>query len=141
MIIDSQLELSNKQSLAGSGTIVSTNVIDTGSVGDVGIGETLRLYVQIDQALAGATAVQIVLQTDDNEAFSSPVAIYTSQSFAAAAVVAGAELVDVEIPRGAERYLRVGYVLTGTATAGQATAVLVENVQRNRAYQSGFTVA
>jgi len=141
MIIDSQLELSNKQSLAGSGTIVSTNVVDTGSVGDVGIGDTLRLYVQIDQNLAGATALQVVLQTDDNEAFSTPTVIYASGTFAAAAVIAGAELVDIEIPRGAERYLRVGYVLTGTASAGQASAHFVEDVQRNRAYPIAYTVA
>lgn len=141
MIIDRQLEFSSNQSIVGSGTIISTDVVDTGSVGDVGVGETLRLYIQIDQSLAGATALQFVLQTSATENFAAPVALFTSPSFPTAQVLAGRELVDVEIPRGALRYLRVAYVLTGTSTAGQVTSQLVENVQRNIAYPTAFVVA
>lgn len=138
-IIDSQLEFSVKQSLIGTGTIVSTNVVDTGGPGDAGVGDTLRFVVQPNISLAGATAVVVNLQTDDNDAFSSARVLFT-KSFTAAEFVAKATLVDIEIPAGAERYLRATYVLTGEASAGQVNAVLVEDVQRNRAYESGFEI-
>jgi len=141
MYIDSQETFSEGQSLiSATGDVVSTNIYDTGANADVGIGEPLFLIARIGTAVVGAgSTTQVVLQTDDNSAFSSPKEFPLTGAQAPAALTANTFAVKARLPIGLERYLRVVYRIAGAAvTAGTVDAYIVKDVQANNAYPSGI---
>ncbi len=141
MYIDSQEEFSVGQSLiSATGDVVSTNIYDTGSVGDVGIGEPLFVFARIGTAVVGAgSTITVVLQTDDNTAFSSPREFPLTGAQAPAALTANTYAVKARLPIGLERYLRLVYRIAGAAvTAGTVDAAIILDVQANNAYPSGI---
>jgi hypothetical protein len=133
MLMDAQNRPSNAQSLAGSGTIVSTDSIDLLSAADNPGrgGMPLRMWAGITTALAGATSVQAQLISSANSNLSSPTVLASGPVTALASATAGAKLLDVPLPDIADRYIGVQYVLVGTATAGAATAGVVGGTDRN----------
>lgn len=123
-------------------TAASTNIYNTGSTGDIGIGEPMYLVVNTGTAFAGGTSVTISLEADTTSSFSSPVAIFTSQAFLTAGLTANTNLLNNPIPPGCKQYLRVKYTVSGTYTAGTVTAYLSpEQYQANRSYPSGINVS
>lgn len=128
MILNSQEMFSEAQAVA---TGASTNTIDLGAIGtpvygsvalprDLGAGTKIPLLVQIVEDVAGATAVSVALQTASDDAFTSPTTLAT---MAFPALTAGSRCSVPVIPYGAcDRYLRLYYTVTGTATAGKITA-------------------
>jgi len=145
MILDSQEVFSAAQAFTATGDTVSTNQIDTGSSADDGIGEDVTLFAKVNTTFtsAGAPTLQVVLQASaDNSTWTDK---YVSPSYALAALVAGAVLVNAVIPIGpqaAPRYLRVVYrVGTTTYTAGAMDAFLVKNPQAYQFGANGFAVA
>ena len=125
-------------------TRVSTNVIDTRGVADIGIGADIFLYVQVNTALtsAGASTLAVSIETDDNSAFSSATTIYTTVAIPKASLVGGYQVVNTPIPSGCERYLRLRYTV-GTAdfTAGTVTAEIIPyQGQSDRYYPSAVPV-
>lgn len=145
MILDIQEQFSSAQSIvSAAGDVVSTNVYDTGAAADVGIGEEMYIVAKTIAAVtsAGAATVQVVLQTDDNVGFATPVEFPLTGALALASLTANTELVKQRLPIGLERYIRVVYrVGTAATTAGTVDAFLVKDVQANKPYASGFTVA
>ncbi len=145
MILDTQEQFSSAQSIvAAAGDVVSTNVYDTGAAADVGIGEEMYIVAKTIAAVTsgGAATVQVVLQTDDNVSFTTPVEFPLTGALALAALGANTELVKQRLPIGLERYIRVVYRIgTAATTAGTVDAFLVKDVQANKPYASGFTVA
>ena len=126
MYLDKQLMFSEAQAVTV--TAASTNVIDLGAGTDAGAGEPLEMMVMVDEAAtaAGSATVTIALETDDNEAFASPATLASSGAIGKAALTAGSSHFRLEVPEGAERYLRLTYtVATGPLTAGKFTAGLV----------------
>jgi hypothetical protein len=138
MIFDKQTLFSDAQAITT--TAASSNIIDLGvparPVGgkanirkDLGRGNKVPIRVQlIETALAaGAATLTIELQSDDNEAFSSPKVVATSGAIPKAALVAGWIWPVEYLPRGTdERYVRLNYtVTTGPLTAGKVTAGIV----------------
>lgn len=122
MILSMQDLFSDKQAITT--TKPSTNVIDLGEAGkrDLGAGNKVPLLMQVVESFAGLTSLTIEVQTADNEAFTSPATIVT-QTFAAAKLKAGARLALSVAPSGSfERFMRLNYVVSGTATAGKVTA-------------------
>lgn len=125
-------------------TRVSTNVVDAKGFGDVGIGGCLYIYVQVNTALtsAGASTLTVALQTDDNASFSSATTVYTTAAIPKASLIAGYQVVNVAVPTGCERYLRLNYTV-GTAdfTAGSITAEIIPyQGQSDRYYPSAIPV-
>lgn len=149
MYMDINEQFSNGQSLiAGTGDLVSTNVLDTNPTGnpstpqnhDEGIGEEVYLNVRIGTALvqAGGT-LQLVLQTDDNVAFSSPKEFPLNAALGPTNYPANTFVYQGRLPIGLERFLRVVYrSATAAVTAGTADAFLTKDTQATRAYKSGF---
>lgn len=145
MITDKLNTFSNGQAVTA--TAASTDVIDLGPLThgntrrDIGAGEPIYLVVAaLTTATAGGAATtNIQLQTsDDNSAW---VTLFDSGSLALSALTAGARPVQVAVPRGVRRYLRVNYVIgTGPLTAGSFFAGLVKDVQDNTKYASGFSI-
>lgn len=144
MITDRLNTFSNAQVVTA--TAASTDVLDLGPLThgntrrDIGAGEPIYLVVAAltAAAAAGAATTNIQLQTSDNN--STWVTLFDSGALALADLLAGARPVQVAVPRGVRRYLRVNYVIgTGPLTAGSFWAGLVKDVQDNTKYASGFT--
>ena len=143
MITDKLNTFSSAQVVTASAP--STDVIDLGPLThgntrrDIGAGEPIYLVVvaQASAAAAGAATANIQLQTsEDNSAW---VTLFDSGSLSLASLGAGARPVQIAVPRGVRRYLRVNYVIgTGPLTAGAFWAGLVKDVQDNIKYASGI---
>lgn len=107
------------------GTGVS-DVIETGFKGDAYVG--LWLVVRGIEAGAGGTSVVVKLQTASDEAFSSPVDLFTSGAIELAALTEDTEHVKVRIPLGCDKYLRLKYEVTGSFTGGTMEGYLTPDV-------------
>lgn len=144
MIFDAQNLFSDAQAITA--TTVSTNVIDFGASGkpigaaaairkDLGRGKKVNVRVQMVEAAlaAGAATLTVDLQTDDNEAFSSPRVAWTSGAIPKASLIAGYVFSLESFPRGTdERFARLNFtVANGPLTAGKITAGVVAATEDN----------
>ena len=138
MILDKQNLFSDQQSLAGTGNILSTNVIDLGVAGtlakdgtairnDVGRGEEPKVFAQITADVSGGTSVQLQLVQADDSAMSTNLEVLEqTDAIAVATLKAGYQFRLTRIPPGVtRRYLAMRYVVVGTNTSGSATAGVV----------------
>lgn len=135
MILDKELTFSLAQVVTASAA--STDFYDQGVANSFLNYAPMYLLINIDEAAtaSGSATVSFALEQDDNAAFSSPVAIYTSGAIAKATMVPGYQLI-IPVPAAiSERYLRVYYtVATGPLTAGKFTATMLPTVQSTKAY-------
>lgn len=177
MILDGLLQFDNAVSLAiAVGTQASTNVIDLGVTSgipssangggarDLGIGDdpALKLLSQVSTAFTsgGAGTLSVALQGAPDNGSGSPgswTTWWVSPTYALATLVAGARLMDMDMPRppagvGVPRYLRLLYTVGGaTMTAGNVTSNIVldrddqmyqgTNNATQGGYAAGVTVA
>ena len=102
------------------------DVIETGFKGDAYVG--LWLVVRGIEAGAGGTSVVVKLQTASDEAFSSPVDLFTSGAIELAALTEDTEHVKVRMPLGCDKYLRLKYEVTGSFTGGTMEGYLTPDV-------------
>lgn len=143
MFIDKLLMFSESQAVTA--TAASTDVIDLGPIKgtkrDIGVGEPLEFWTNVNTtaAAAGAATVNVQLQTSpDNATWTT---IYDSGAMALASLVAGKRVLSTKVPQGVLKYLRVNYVVgTGPLTAGAFTSGINLDVDANYSYPSGFTV-
>lgn len=161
MIIDALLQFSGTvnpttgQSLAATGTVTSTNVIDLAGVGtgntgrDIGMGQELEIAIEVTTAFVGGTSTQVQLVCADDAAISVNVTtIVLSPAILTAALTVGAQII-LHLDRAAatnvaRRYLALQYVIVGTNTAGAVNAFVTRNVQdkgNNTLFNSGFAVS
>lgn len=174
MILDNYLTFDLAANLAQPvGTYNSGNIIDLGSLGlpnsasgggarDMGIGDdpALKLSV-IATALftsGGAATLAINFQGAPDNGAGSPGAYTTyasSQTYALAALIAGAQLFNIDVPRppagvAAPRFYRLQYVVGGVAfTAGTLESQIVldridqalSSAGNLSGYPAGITVA
>ena len=135
MIFDRQNQFSDRQAITA--TAVSTDVIDFGVAQtpkhaanaisrDIGKGRKPEIRIQVVEAFNNLTSLTVEVQTDDNEAFSSA-KVVMDMVVPLAQLTRGAVLLPDVFPRGIdERYMRLRYVVAGTApTLGRVTAGLV----------------
>ncbi len=142
--------------LPTTGTQNSSNIIDLHMAGipvlanlqgarDMGIGDdpALKMLVQVITAITGGTNLQVVLQGAPDNGSGAPGSYtnwWASPVYAEATLVAGARLYDMDLPRppagvGVPRFLRLGYVSTGTHSAGALGAWIVLD-RSDQMYQS-----
>lgn len=141
MLMDRSALFSDGQAITA--TAASTNLIDLGATGtiygysapqvrDVGLGESIPLFVGVTQSFNNLTSLTISIQTDDNAGFASATTIWTSPAYTLAQLAVGARylLPDV-LPAGVnERYVRLNYTVAGTAPSlGKITAGVVADRQ------------
>ncbi|UPY96259.1 MULTISPECIES: Bbp16 family capsid cement protein [Pectobacterium] len=137
MILDKLLMFSEAQAITAS--TVSTDIIDLGPIDgnrrDIGVGEPLEFFVNVNTTAtaAGAATVNIQLQTSaDNSTW---VTLSDSGALALSALTVGKRVVSLKVPQGVLRYLRVSYaVATGPLTAGAFTAGINLDVDANSHY-------
>jgi Bbp16 len=139
-----------------TGTQNSTNVIDLHMAGipvlvsgqgarDIGIGDdpALKLLVQVGTAFTTGTTLQVVLQGSVDNGSGAPLSFtnwWLSPAYAEATLVAGARLYDMDMPRppagvAVPRFLRLGYISTGTHTTGSIFGAIVID-RHDQMYQS-----
>ena len=130
MIFDRQTLLSDAQVITATGP--STNVIHLGPIKagltrDIGKGEPIPFLMQVVESFNNLTSLEIKVQVDDNEAFSSPKQIGTTGLLVLADLALGKKINIDSVPRDAdERFFRLYYDVTGTApTTGKITAGVV----------------
>ena len=139
MILDKDLAFSEAQVIPTGATTPSTNVVDLGSVRDIGVGEDMELVVVLTSALVGAGTVAVVIQTDDNVGFASPVTAQTIGTFAAASAAGTRFTAKIQPGAIVERYMRVAYT-SGVLTGGAASAYLAHGVDNTRFYADAITI-
>jgi hypothetical protein len=161
MINDALLQFSggynptSGQSLIGAAaTTTSTNVIDTAGVGfgntarDIGQGQALEIMIEVIQAFAGGTSMQVQLVTADDAAISVNVTPIVIEPAVLTAALTAGKLIplhwDRSAPSPARRYVALQYTTVGTMTAGSVNAFAVTSVQdvgNNTLFNSGFSVS
>jgi len=151
MIMDKQGEFSDTQLVTA--TAISTNVIDLtlGQSGlttiDIGSGEPIWLTIVVSGVVtaSGSATVTFSLESDSTADLATSATVHwTSAAIGKATLVAGYEVVKMRLPIGSyERYLGVRYtVATGPLTSVSSfSAYLSKDVQNERNYQAGYTVA
>lgn len=151
MILDGLLQFTAGNGvgdLPTTGTQTSTNVLDLGVTGglpasavngggarDIGIGDdpAMKLLVQVLTAFVGGTSLAVAVQGAPDAGSNTP-GTYTTMTtgpiVAEASLIAGARLLDQDMPRqvagqALPRYLRLSYINVGTHTAGAIQGFLV----------------
>jgi hypothetical protein len=128
MYLDAQNMFSKEQALTA--TAVSDNVVDFGSAhGD----DLISVAIAVDEDIAGATDLTVELQTSDVPAMTGAKSIASTGKIAAADLKKGG-CFEIKCPaKTGERYMRLNFVVGGTATAGKVTAAVCESFQSNGA--------
>ena len=167
LMFDSPLAPRNLAQIVGN--YASTNIIDLGVISgipssangggarDIGIGDdpAMKILVQVSTAFvsAGGGTLAVALQGAVDNGSGAPAAFstwWTSPIYTIAQMVAGARLMDMDMPRPPQgvaipRYLQLNYgIATATITAGQLIAGLVLDrddqfySSTNNAVQGGY---
>lgn len=147
MLTDANLTLSASQAVTA--TAFSTNTIDLGVARDIGAGEELNIYVNIEQTAtaAGAATVNFQVVTSANANLSTPTIVGQTDAIPKASLVAGKQIM-IPVPRSfinalGQRYLGLQYTVgTGPLTAGIFSAgVIIDAVDSGlKNYPSGYSV-
>lgn len=150
MITDVNLTLSVSQAVTASA--VSGNTLDLNQVRDIGAGEELNIYVNVEvaAAAAGAATVNFQVITSAAPALTSPTIIGQTDAIPKASLVVGSQII-IPVPRSfinqlGQRYLGIQYTVgTGPLTAGTFSAGIIIDAPDNTAalrkvYPSGFAV-
>ena len=143
MILDKLLQLSDSQALTT--TAVSTNVIDLGEDRNIGIGTSMSILVCLEAAADdadGDETYSAVLQTATDEAFTSPVEVI-SRAIPAGAAVGSKYVLPLPADLGADRFLRLNFVLGGTTPGVTVSAYLVptDHIQNMVYYKDNITIS
>lgn len=141
MILDRENAFSQSQALTGTSLVASTDLIDLGSIRQIGIGEELYIVLNFEAAPGGTSpTITVALQTDDNAGFSSPATVITYLN--ALSTPAASTQYVFKIPQqGLERFIRLAYTQGGTSPTTTVSAHVVHGPQFDVKTASGFTVA
>ena len=132
MFVDNNLVMSDSQVITARTATASTNVIDLGA-----IGRNIRNDCKVICRVAGEAfdstgdnvTLAVVLETDNDEAFGSATALWTSATLAQATLVAGYTIFEADLSNyddKLERYLRFTYQCgTADAIKGKIDAFIV----------------
>lgn len=141
MILSKQQEFSDNQAIVA--TAVSQNYIDLGETGaphrgnqlvrDIGKGSDVPLTVVVTEDFNNLTSLQVEVQVSSDEAFSSPKTAQVSIPVPIAELKAGDRIPIDHFQTGVDqRYLRLNYVVAGTApTTGKISAGVSMGNQTN----------
>lgn len=141
MIFDLETLFSDAQAITGDAP--STNVIDLGATGtpfggnplvaDFGKGTKIPLYLYITATFDNLTSLDIILQKDDNEGFSSPETVWSHNVLLADLVAGNAIPLPDCLPETVDqRFIRLFFDVNGTnPAAGAITAGVVAARQTN----------
>jgi len=125
MYIDALTRFSSSQAVTVSAA--STNVLDGVAAGNA-YDSAPWFVARVAAAFAGGTSLTIAIQTAADEAFQSPVTLFSSGALLLASLTASTEVVKVRFPLGAQEFVRVYYTVDTAMTAGTIDAFLAADV-------------
>ena len=134
MYVDALLQFASSQVLAADAA--SENVIDLTSARDIGVGRELYVVVHVEAVLTGT--LQVNVETDDNDAFSSATVSADMGSMVAAAPAGTALIYKLSPAVMNEQFIRLDF---NGATGGTVGAFMTTDVDAYTNYASGFTVS
>jgi hypothetical protein len=91
MRLDAQNCYSDAQAVTADAR--STNNIDHGADRNLGLGEPMSVFINVDVAAAGGGTLNIQLRTDDASSFGSPTVVAQTGALADTVLVAGTTIV------------------------------------------------
>lgn len=143
MIIDKQLQFSDSQALTA--TAASTNIIDSGIDGNLGVGEPMAVVVTIEVAADGANADEtysVALQSDSDVGFGSAVEL-SSISIPRGSAAGSKFVLPVPADSRGDQYFRVNYTLGGTTPSATVSCHMIPQsfIQNDYYFADGFTVS
>lgn len=119
-------------------TEASLYVVDLNSVRNIGAGQPLYIESVLKQAMTDAgsdSTMTLTVETDDNDAFSSPTTVQTIGTFPATSAAGTKLSVGLAITDAYERYLRVQYtVANGDLTTGKFSTYITLMPSVDRIY-------
>lgn len=126
MIFDKEALFSDKQNVTANGA--SDNIVDLGVARNLGKGEPIPIRVQLVSDAGGTSpTLDVTVQEDDNESFSSPEDIKSASQISGGKA---GDVVDIHYwPRNNQRYVRLNYSVGGTNPDYDITAGVVADVQ------------
>lgn len=128
MILDEQGLFSNKQLVTGS--CVSENILDLGAR-EVSFGTPIELFIQVAETFNNLTSLTIKVQTSKEEDFSDSVDLI-EQTMTLAELYKGAVSSIKFLPKGNLGYMRLSYVVAGTApTKGAILAGITDGTEQS----------
>jgi hypothetical protein len=141
--LDDQNLYSDAQALTA--TAASTDLIDHGADGNLGIGEPMVVQITLDVLADNTTTDETysaALQTDDNASFSSAVTV-GSVTITAGSAAGTRFFIPVPPSTSMERYSRINYTLGGTTPTVTVTSALlpVKFVDNYVSYADGITIS
>ena len=118
-------------------TAASTDIIDVqrkpnGRQKDIGPGHLIQLFITVSEAFKGLTSLQVAFETSDAENFSPATTLIQTAAIPAAELAQGYTFPLTAVPDGCRRYIRLNYIVDGTATAGKITAGIVVDRQQTK---------
>lgn len=143
MNLDAQGLFSDAQALTA--TAASTNLIDFGVDGNIGIGEPMSVVLVLDVAADDTTGDEtyaVALQVDDNASFSSAAQI-GSATITRGDAAGTRYVIPVPQDETGEQYMRINYTLGGTTPTVTVTAFLTPSsgIDNYVKYADGFTIS
>jgi hypothetical protein len=128
MNFDKRLMFCEEQAITAAAE--SQNTIELGD-NDVTIGTPVPLFIFVNEAFAGGTSLKIEVQVNDAADFSGTTKTLLEETIAVADLKADAVLPPKFMPKGAKGYARLKFTPTGTFTAGQITAGVVDAIHED----------
>lgn len=143
MLVDKLLLFSEAQALTASAA--STNSLDMSAARDIGIGEDLYVFLNVDVALTDSgsnSTVTVALEGDSTSTFTPD---GSQELFIIPAVAAAGSQYFAKISpdfAAQYRYLRLKYTMNnGDLTTGTVTAGIVNGIQKAKVYPKGYTIS
>lgn len=119
-------------------TEASDKYVDLNSVRDIGAGQTLYIESVAKQAMTDVgsdSTMTLTVETDDNDAFSSPTTVQTIGTFPATSAAGTKLSVGMAVTDDYERYLRIKYtVANGDLTTGKFSTYITLMPSVDRIY-------
>lgn len=135
MLIDKLLRFSASQALTAASGVASTDVLDLGADRDLtALGRPFYVVVVLEASGGTSPTLSVVLQTDDDAGFGSPVAIATNPAVSQTTNRA----IIIPFPHTNERYLRLTYTQAGTSPTATVSAFLTDSPQAWAALPDGI---
>lgn len=120
MILDADLQFSKEQAVTSS---AASTALDLQAPGDA-VGQELTIHTLVTTGFAGLTSLQVKLQTSKDNSAWEDVLMTPAITLASGKLKAGSDIFKVRVPGGLDRYVRLYYTVSGTASAGKVTAFM-----------------
>lgn len=123
MITDLKEWMHDNANIFASGADVNSTSLDlVKATHNIGAGQPVKVRAAITVAVTGGTSIAAVLQDSaDDSSFAD---VYVGPTVLVAAALAGKVLLDMVLPEGLRRYIRIAFRNVGANAAGKGDAFL-----------------